>query len=216
MGRRDFIWYSLLATAVPAGWGTALLFGMSKGSDAVAARPFEVVAREGDLAFGNPGAAAAILACVSLTCPHCRAWEEGEMPALLAGPVASGKARLVLRDFPLDAAALAGAGVVRCLPEARKAAAHFSLMRSSERWAASGARGAADMLAALMPDAAPDPATLAARAMSRAVQDDVLASSLDATARYGIRATPTFVAGRHVRSGGIPAATLEAWLAPGA
>lgn len=68
-----------------------------------------------EMALGSPKARVTIVAYFSLTCPHCAGFEENVLPLLQTNYIDSGKVRFVAREFPLDANAIAGAMLVRCI-----------------------------------------------------------------------------------------------------
>jgi protein-disulfide isomerase len=53
---------------------------------------------------------------VSLTCPHCADFYINVLPQLEKRYIKTGLVRVILRDFPLDAAALKAAALSRCMP----------------------------------------------------------------------------------------------------
>jgi protein-disulfide isomerase len=59
-----------------------------------------------DRILGNPNAPNTIIEYASLTCPHCAHFENDVLPELKKKWIDTGKAKLVLRDFPLDEPAL--------------------------------------------------------------------------------------------------------------
>jgi protein-disulfide isomerase len=68
-----------------------------------------------EMALGSPKARVTIVAYFSLTCPHCADFEENVLPLLQTNYIDGGKVRFVAREFPLDAKAIAGAMLVRCI-----------------------------------------------------------------------------------------------------
>ena len=68
-----------------------------------------------EMTLGSASARVTIVAYFSLTCPHCADFEENVLPLLRTNYIDSGKVRFVAREFPLDAKAIAGAMLVRCI-----------------------------------------------------------------------------------------------------
>ena len=168
----------------------------------------KIVNIDGDIVYGNPSAPNTVLAFVSLTCPHCRRWEMEEMPVLLNGPVKDGRLRIIIRDFPLDGAALEAASLVRCLPAMRRSQAHEQLMRGVESWAGPFSldhlAAAADVL-----KLSGDVATVyKACARSEETKRTIVSEQIDAQHTYSISATPTFVFGHRVVAGETPASEI--------
>ncbi len=128
------------------------------------------------------------------------------MPEIQRTLVETGRLRLIVRDFPLDAAALRASALVRCLPEGDRAAAHRALLSTMEGWAGgepgrmAGVAGLAGAASASVLSCAQGGAPV------RAVLEAVRKAELD----YGIRVTPSFVAGGMVVAGEQTAADLAA------
>ena len=75
-----------------------------------------------DIVEGAAGAPATIVEYASMTCSHCAAFHEQVWPALKAKYVDTGKAKFILREFPLDPLAIAAFMAARCAgPDKRDA-----------------------------------------------------------------------------------------------
>ena len=197
-----------VAAAVAAVLALAAADLAYRRSDGRTDRVLPVGSRSGDVSYGRADAPFDILALVSLTCAHCAAWERSEMPAVLDGIVASGRARLVLRALPGDGQALAGAALVSCLSAPERAAAHAALMQRQGEWvgrAPAAAAAAAGLSGPRAAEAVRCAGTDAARA-------GVLEGAGAAASAWGARATPTFVVGRRVLTGSLRAEKLSAML----
>jgi protein-disulfide isomerase len=72
-----------------------------------------------DRILGNPDAPITIIEYASLTCPHCAHFANEVLPELKKKWIDTGKAKLVLRDYPLDEPALRAAMIARCAPPDR-------------------------------------------------------------------------------------------------
>src|SRR5881275_249771 len=72
-----------------------------------------------DRILGNPDAPITIVEYASLTCPHCAHFTNDVLPELKKKWIDTGKAKLVLRDYPLDEPALRAAMIARCAPPDR-------------------------------------------------------------------------------------------------
>jgi protein-disulfide isomerase len=59
---------------------------------------------EGGMRMGNPNAAVKLVEYGSRTCPHCAKFGAEGLPALKAGPIATGKLSYEFRDFPVHGA----------------------------------------------------------------------------------------------------------------
>jgi protein-disulfide isomerase len=88
-----------------------------------------------DIVEGSPGAPATIIEYASLTCTHCAAFHAEVWPKLKAKYVDTGKARFILREFPLDPRAGAAFLLARCVgPDQRDAMIDVLLDRQND-WA---------------------------------------------------------------------------------
>lgn len=106
----------LLALAAAALAAPLLAGGLSPAS-AEAQRDWsrDVVATpEGGFRMGNPNAALKLVEYVSLTCPHCRQFEQIGTPRLVRSHVQTGRVSFEIRPFPLDIVAATAAQLNRC------------------------------------------------------------------------------------------------------
>jgi len=67
-----------------------------------------------DMAIGNEKAPVTIVEYASMTCPHCAHFNATTFVELKKRYIDAGKVRYILREFPLDELALAGAALARC------------------------------------------------------------------------------------------------------
>ena len=65
------------------------------------------IVRLPDLVQGSPSASITIIEYASTTCSHCAAFHETTWPELKAKYIDSGRAKFILREFPLDPLATA-------------------------------------------------------------------------------------------------------------
>src|SRR6266446_1174013 len=88
-----------------------------------------------DRVLGDPAAPITIIEYASLTCPHCARFANDVLTELKREWIDTGKAKLVLRDFPLDEPALRAAMIARCAPPGRFYAFAETFFASQEKWA---------------------------------------------------------------------------------
>jgi protein-disulfide isomerase len=127
------IWFALL--------GIVSLLLVSPGSPEAAA-PYPMLAdaqtvlqiTQDDRILGNPGAPITIVEYASLTCPHCAHFANDVLPEIKKEWIDTGKAKLVLRDFPLDEPALRAAMIARCAPADRYYAFADTFFAAQEKW----------------------------------------------------------------------------------
>lgn len=67
-----------------------------------------------EMAVGNADAPVTIIEYASMTCPHCASFHATTYPALKTKYIDTGKARLIMREFPFDPRAEAGFMLARC------------------------------------------------------------------------------------------------------
>jgi protein-disulfide isomerase len=87
-----------------------------------------------DRILGNPDSPITIIEYASLTCPHCAHFENDVLPELKKKWIDTGKAKLVLRDYPLDEPALRAAMIARCAPPDKFYAYIDMFFASQEKW----------------------------------------------------------------------------------
>jgi len=87
-----------------------------------------------DRILGKPEAPITIVEYASLTCPHCAYFANNVLPDLKKEWIDTGKAKLVLRDFPLDEPALRAAMIARCAPSERYYAFADTFFAAQEKW----------------------------------------------------------------------------------
>ena len=80
----------------------------------------------GGFVLGNPKAKVKLVEFGSLTCPHCRAFDEEGVPTLLGKYVKSGQVSWEFRNYVRDAADVTAALIARC----NGARGFFPLMRA--------------------------------------------------------------------------------------
>ncbi len=88
-----------------------------------------------DMAMGNPDAPVTIVEYSSLSCPHCAEFHKEVLPELKSEYIDTGKVRYIVREFPLNDAALAGSVIARCLDPSRYFAFINLLFSRQADWA---------------------------------------------------------------------------------
>lgn len=165
---------------------TALSLAAALIAGATAARAGEVSERT----LGETGAPVTIVEYASYTCPHCASFHTDTLPEIKERYIDTGKARLVMREFPLDQHALTASVIAQCAGERyfQFADAFFSMQA---QWAqASDPRAALTNIARLGGLGEDEvEACLADQAMA----DSVLQMRLDAVEQHQIESTPSFV-----------------------
>jgi protein-disulfide isomerase len=143
-----------------------------------------------DRILGKADAPITIFEYASFTCPHCADFDANTLPKLRAAWLDTGKARLIFRDYPLDAAAVRAAMLARCAPPEQFYAFVDELFHSQMTWASGGKVEAALGKLAKLSGMSDD--QFAACMKDEAGQKRVLDSRLEAEQTYKVESTPTF------------------------
>ncbi len=143
--------------------------------------------------MGDPEAPVTMIEYFSLSCSHCRRFHTDILPRLKKTFIDTGKVKLVLRDFPLDRAALAAAMTARCAPPERYFDFIDILFREQENWARS--ENPNTVLARIAKLGGIGDAAFGACHQNRELVDGILQARLTAHKTFDIRSTPTFIVG---------------------
>ena len=156
-------------------------------------------AEPGEQAMGDPNAPVTLIEYASLTCPHCAQFHTEVLPDLKERYIATGKVRMVYRDFPLDERALTAAALAHCAGPDRYFGFLDVLFETQSSWA-----GADDYVAALkklgklggMSDEQMDKCLA-----DQNLTNSILQSRLDAQNEHQVSSTPTLVINGEVYAG---------------
>ena len=150
----------------------------------------ELAVQPSDRILGKAEAPITIIEYASLTCPHCAHFDVTVLPKLKEKWIDTGKAKLILRDYPLDEPALRAAMAARCAPADRFYPLIDTFFAQQEQWATSrDYRAALEKLVKLggMSDK-----EFKACISDKKLEDQVAQSRLVASQQLGVDATPTF------------------------
>jgi protein-disulfide isomerase len=143
-----------------------------------------------DRVLGKPDAPITIVEYASLSCSHCANFSNAVLPTLKKNWIDTGKAKLVLRDFPLDEPALRAEMLLRCAPPERFYPLAETLFETQDKWAvAKDWRGALEKLVRLAGIGKKEFDSCLA---NKAVEDQIVQSRLTAAQQLGVNSTPTF------------------------
>jgi protein-disulfide isomerase len=148
-----------------------------------------------DRVLGQADAPITIVEYASMTCPHCAHFANDVLPELKKKWIDTGKAKLVMRPFPLDQVALRAEMLARCLPPERYYPMIETLFKTQEKWAVpQDWRGALERTARL---AGVSNKEFDACLANKALEDEIVQSRLTASTQLDVNATPTiFVNGK--------------------
>lgn len=142
-------------------------------------------------AMGKANAPITVEEYVSFTCPHCAEFYEKTLPELEKRYASTGKARFILRDFPTDGAGLKAAQLSRCMPEEQYFPFVRLLFKNQMTWALSPDPEKILLSYAKLGGLPEDKAK--ACLADRDLQDAIIAVRSEATEKYGVESTPTFI-----------------------
>lgn len=144
-----------------------------------------------DRVIGKADAPVTIIEYASFTCPHCAHFDTDVLPAVKASLIDSGKAKLVFRDYPLDALALRAAMLVRCAGPDRAFGMIDLLFQRQPQWATAQEPRAG--LLAIANQAGLSEADFDACMSNQEIQNAVVQSRVAAEQTYKIQSTPSFL-----------------------
>jgi protein-disulfide isomerase len=143
-----------------------------------------------DRVLGKPDASITIIEYASFTCPHCAHFAIDVLPKLKEKWIDSGKARLVVREFPRDEPDLRAAMVARCAPPDRYFPLIDTLFEQQEKWVlARDYRAALETLAKLAGIGSEEFGKCLA---DKKLEETLLQGRLTAVQTLGVNSTPTF------------------------
>src|SRR5882762_3044758 len=178
------IWFCLLIVLTLG--GTLQAAAQGAGGDAAK----QLAVQPGDRILGKADAPITIIEYASLTCPHCAHFTVDVLPKLKQKWIDTGKAKLVLRDFPLDEPALRAAMVVRCAPPDKFYPLVDTFFAQQENWVTSrDYRAALEKLAKL---AGIGDKQFKTCTEDKKLEDQVVQSRLTAAQQLGVNSTPSF------------------------
>ena len=182
------IWFCLIALAsflVPMGMASA---APPPPAAADAQAPLQIT--RDDRILGNPDAPITIIEYASMTCPHCAHFQDEVLPEIKKQWIDTGKAKLVLRDFPLDEEALRAAMIARCAPPDRYYAFADTFFASQSKWV--GSRDYREALARLARLGGMNKEEFDACLTNKRLEDSIVQSRFVASKELDVNSTPTF------------------------
>jgi protein-disulfide isomerase len=143
-----------------------------------------------DRILGKPDAPITIVEYASLTCPHCAHFQAEVLPEIKKQWIDTGKAKLVLRDFPLDEEALRAAMIARCAPPARYYAFADTFFAAQDKWVRE--RDYQGALAKLARLGGMGKEEFDACLRNKQLEDSIVESRFVASKTLDVNSTPTF------------------------
>lgn len=157
--------------------------------------------------IGDENAPVTIVEYASLTCGHCATFNNETLPAIKEKYIDTGKARLIVREFPFDPRAEAGFMLARCADDKYFAMIEV-LFRQQANWAfVDNARDALLQIARL---AGFSQESFEACLTDQKLLEDVRAVRVRGANDFGVDATPTFFINGNKYSGALKVAEMSA------
>ncbi|GGD08359.1 DsbA family protein [Aureimonas glaciei] len=222
---RGFVQSAAAQEAAPAA-GTATTPGATPAAPATeSAAPVAAPASQGsvdvaalmapgplpDVVIGDPAAPVTIVEYASMTCSHCADFHVNTLPTIKKDLIDTGKAKLILREFPFDPRAVAAFMLARCAPDDKRTAMIDVLFNQQDQWAR--AENASQALLGIAKLAGFTQESFAACLNDKALQQKVIDTQQRGEKEFGVNATPTFFINGNKYSGSMSAAEFEAVVA---
>lgn len=182
------IWFSvLIALSLVAGFPA--IAQAPKPDDAASADKL-LAPSDQDRVLGKSDAPITIIEYASLSCPHCAHFASEVLPKLKEKWIDTGKAKLILRAFPLDEPALRAAMVAQCAPPDRYYPLVEMFFETQDKWVlAKDYRAVLERLTRL---AGIGQKEFDSCFDDKALEDQVTQSRFLASTQLDVNATPTF------------------------
>ena len=186
----------LAASLLLAACGNATSKAADDKAPVSAGKNMEILAT--DMVLGDPKAPVTLIEYASVTCPHCAAFNEQVMPEIKEKFIATGKVKLVFREFPTSPAnfSILGSALARCAADKSGHEAYFlitdALFRSQHEWIKDNPKSE---LLKIVAQAGMDEAALDACLQRKEMVDIINANAKSGMDRYNVQGTPSFILG---------------------
>lgn len=161
-----------------------------------------------DVVVGKADAPVTIVEYASMTCSHCRDFHSDSYPAIKKDYVDTGKAKLILREFPFDPRALAAFMLARCAGDERRTAMVDVLFDQQRDWATAENASVALLKIAQLAGMSQD--QFKACLTNTELQGKIVAVQKAGQDQFGVSATPTFFINGEKYSGAMSADEMAA------
>jgi protein-disulfide isomerase len=160
----------------------------------------------GDMTLGDPKAPNVVIEYASMTCSHCRRFNDEVFPEFKKRYIDTGKVYYIFRDYPLDPLATSATMLAHCAPKERFFPLVDLLFDQQNNWAFVPDPKTA--LLTLVKQAGFTQDSFNACLTNQQILDGVNSEKNRAEKEFGVKATPTFFINGEKRSG---EQTLEAF-----
>ncbi|MGY6708690.1 MAG: DsbA family protein [Rhizobiaceae bacterium] len=160
-----------------------------------------------DRVLGEEDAPVTIVEYLSMTCIHCANFHNNTLPEIKERYIDTGQARLIMREFPFDPRAEAGAMLARCA-DTRYHAMVDVLFRQYQNWVQ--AENARDALLQISRVAGFSQESFEACLTDQQLLNDVRAVRSRGQEDFGVDSTPTFFINGNKYSGALSVDEMSA------
>jgi protein-disulfide isomerase len=147
--------------------------------------------KDGFLMLGFDDAPVTIIEFSSLSCPHCATFHKDTLPLLINDYINTGKAKIIFRDFPLNASAAAGSLLLKCIPLDKRYEFLAMLFDQQSQWAFDAEFGSKLQQYASLLGISNEKAKSCM--LDKEAENEILKFMSLASAQYKIESTPSFV-----------------------
>jgi protein-disulfide isomerase len=155
-----------------------------------------------DMYLGKADAKVTIIEYASLSCPHCAKFNAEVLPRVKSDYVDKGLVRWVYRDYPLNNPAYLAAVLAHCGSPLRYFGLVDKLFRSQDYWAVQPQPIVA--LKQIGVNEGIDEKTYDACLADQKLKDKIISRLQEASTKYKVEATPSFLIGGKLYSGELP------------
>ena len=160
-----------------------------------------------EMALGSADAPVTMIEYSSLGCPHCATFHRETLPRIKKEYIDTGKLRLVFRDFPLGAPALAASMIARCSGPRKYFGFIEILFRSQAQWSRS--KNPLEALTRVSRFGGMTEADVEACLKYQALLASIRKGAETAQKKHQITSTPTFLIAGEMISGAQPFDTFK-------
>ena len=154
-----------------------------------------------DMYMGKTDAKVTVIEYASLSCPHCARFNADVLPQIKANYIDKGLVRWVYRDYPLNNPAYLAAVLAHCASPLRYFSLLDTLFKSQDYWAAQ--QQAIVPLRQIATNEGVDQKTYDACLADPALKDKIISRLQEASTKYKVEATPSFLVGGELHAGEI-------------
>jgi protein-disulfide isomerase len=197
--------------------GGALALAALTGQGALAQNAevaLDALLKEGplpDLWLGEKNAPVTIVEYASTTCSHCAAFHAGTFKELKSKYIDTGKARFVLREFPLNPVDMAAYMLARCAGDDKRYAVVDLLFSQQKAWITDKPLVG---LSSLLKQTGMSQSSFESCLKDKAMYDKIGEARDLASEKFGVNSTPTFFINGQRMVGDISLAEMEKVMLP--